>query len=147
MAKKNFTIPASALKKLHSFFKKHEAKNVNVQIGSMKPSNFLVSVIDPIRTRSAAPNISYEVKQIVLYVSGDFSTDPDILPDSTKLKENLNYNDSDYSVLYDKLDALIIKYNPSSGTTSTDVYKCKTAGDCVTLVNSKIEYHEKNINN
>jgi len=80
-------------------------------------------------------DLASKVKRAILNVIGDFSTDPNDLLNQINLKDNLQYNSYDYVMLALKLNELIDK--PDSKITNTEMNKCKTVGDCITLVTSK----------
>ncbi len=76
------------------------------------------------------------VKKIILNVKGNYSTNPDELPTGLSLKDNLLYNSNEYIMLAIKLNELIPDGKPK--ITMTEMRKCKTVSDCITLVTSKI---------
>ncbi|HEY5371521.1 MAG TPA: hypothetical protein VIJ75_21255 [Hanamia sp.] len=134
MAKQEFQINASALKKIHGALKKLETKNPKMLIGKMKPTHFLSASV---KSLSEVQSATSETKQIILNISGDFSTKPDDLNDSTLLKDNLNFGDDEFSLLQTQFDTLVKKYKSSASVTSGETNKCNTVGDCAKLVSSK----------
>lgn len=134
MAKQEFQINASALKKIHVALKKLETKNPKMLIGKMKPTHFLSASV---KSLSEVQSATSETKQIILNISGDFSTKPDDLNDSTLLKDNLNFGDGEFSLLQSQFDTLVKKYKSSASVTSNETNKCKTVGECTKLVSFK----------
>jgi hypothetical protein len=81
-------------------------------------------------------DVSLQVKRAILNVKGNNSTDPSTLLDGLELAANLLYSGNDFIVLAIKLNKLIS--DNSKKITVAEMRKCKTVGDCVTLVNCKL---------
>ncbi|MGH2666514.1 hypothetical protein [Flavobacterium sp.] len=86
---------------------------------------------------TAEGDISFKVKRVILNVKGNYSTDPNQLMELLNLKKNLLYNANDYIMLAIKLNEFIV--SPDSKITMAEMNKCKTVGDCIALVNKKIQ--------
>lgn len=84
-------------------------------------------------------NIVTKTKKIILYIAGDFTSDPDELQNEIDLKDELNYQDDEYSILQMRLNKLVKEYNDDESIDEDETNECDTVGDCVKLVQSKVE--------
>lgn len=86
---------------------------------------------------AAVGDLPFMVKKAILNVRGNYTTDPDGLPEQLNLKVNLGYNSNDYIMLAFKLNEIIA--NPAASITMAEMNKCKTVGDCIALTNKKTQ--------
>lgn len=84
-------------------------------------------------------NIVTKTKKIILYIAGDFTSDPGELQNEIDLKDELNYQDDEYSILQMRLNKLVKEYNDDESIDEDETNECDTVGDCVKLVQSKVE--------
>jgi hypothetical protein len=91
---------------------------------------------DDTRLTGFRENIDTKVKRLILNVKGNYTTNPDDLFNELELKSNLLYNSTDFIFLARKLNQLIVVNDKKIN--NSEMNKCKTVGDCVTLVKSKI---------
>lgn len=84
-------------------------------------------------------NIVTKTKKIILYIAGDFTSDPGELQNEIDFKDELNYQDDEYSILQMRLNKLVKEYNDDESIDEDETNECDTVGDCVKLVQSKVE--------
>lgn len=135
MAKIFVYISKARFAKLHAKLKKLEAGDNASKIGNMRLYTFLVADAafkddkddpKPIRT-----------KRIILLIAGDFTTKPENLNGSVKLKANLRYQADEYTLLQKRLDKPVKEYLPITRVSKKEATDCEKVPDCVTLVNKK----------
>ncbi len=133
--KNNLKFKISDFKKVHSALKKFEIKDSSLKIKGFPISSFLIanSIIDD---GNDSPGI--RIKRIILHIAGDFTSKPEELNETIKLKINLLYSDDEYSLLQIRLDSLVKEYKNTASVTEDETNGCITVGDCTKLVNSKI---------
>lgn len=93
-------------------------------------SNFISSAFE------LSDDVSLQVKRAILNVKGNNSTDPSTLSDGLELVANLHYQSNNFIALAVKLNELIT--DNSKKITVTEMKKCTTVGDCVTLLKIKL---------
>lgn len=93
-------------------------------------SNFISSAFE------LGEDLSLQVKRAILNVKGNNSTDPSTLLNELELEANLLYNSNDFILLAVKLNKFIAEN--SKKITVSEMKKCTTVGDCITLLNGKI---------
>jgi len=84
-------------------------------------------------------NVITKTKKIILIIAGDFNSEPNLLQDEINLKDNLNYQDDEFSILQMRLNKLVKQYKDSASVDEDETNDCETVGDCVELVQSKVE--------
>ena len=107
---------------------------VDSEVGNkaIKPSMFGITKAD------LGDQVSIEVKTIILAIVGNGKIKPKDLPDSFKLEEDLGYNDELLDFLHAALNNYVDHKNPGATFSQKEMDDCETVGDCVTLVETKI---------
>ncbi|MCW3118229.1 MAG: hypothetical protein JWM28_2311 [Chitinophagaceae bacterium] len=135
MAKNFVSISRARFAKLHARLKKLEQGDNVPKIGGMRLSSFLVA--DAALADDKSDPKPIRTKRIVLLIAGDFTTKPENLSGSLKLKTNLGYQADEYVLLQIRLDKLVKEYIPTASVSSAEATACEKVSDCVTLVNKK----------
>ncbi len=82
--------------------------------------------------------IAIDVKTLILGIVGNKKIRPRDLPDSHRLVEDLRYNDDLLDFLHAALNNFVSHKKAGASISQAQMDKCKTAGNCVELVKSKI---------
>jgi hypothetical protein len=135
MAKNFISISRTRFAKLHTRLKKLEQGDNVPKIGSMRLSAFLVA--DAALADDKNDPKPIRTKRIILLIAGDFTTKPENLNGSLKLKTNLGYQADEYVLLQIRLNKLVKEYVPAASVSSKEATDCEKVSDCVTLVNKK----------
>ena len=135
MAKKMINISQSKFSRLHAKLKAFEKKNGAIKIGNKSLTNFLLSSSEFSFGENEPKHI--RTKRIILQIAGDYSTSPNDLKGTIKLKSNLKYGTDEYALLQTRLDKLVKQYKPSATISSTEANNCEKVSDCTKLVNDK----------
>lgn len=114
----------------NSSFQLSNAVNFKGLHEMLRESNFSSSAFE------VNNDISLQVKKAILNVKGNNSQDPSTLLNTLKLVTNLFFNSNDFILLAVKLNKFIT--NNSKKVTVSEIKKCETVGDCITLLNSKL---------
>jgi len=135
MAKQQMLLNVSDYKRLRKLLKSNPETAEKMKIGRNSIKQFLIAAVthddqsDPASTR---------VKRIILEIAGDFNTDPSSLQNSLDLAKNLMYGDDEYSLLQIRLNKLVKEYKKTASVSEDEAANCSTVGDCVSLVDGKI---------
>lgn len=128
-------ISQTKFSKLHAKLKAFEKKNGPIKIGNSSISNFLLEhsefeedLEEPIQIRT---------KRIILRIAGDYTTSPNDLKGTDKLKSNWGYGDDEYALLQIRLNKLVKEYKDSASISKTEANDCEKVSDCIKLVNDK----------
>jgi hypothetical protein len=135
MKKTIVTIQAKKLAQVYSKLKKLESKHATLKIGKMPLSHFLIAHSE--FENDLPESKELKTNRIILYIAGQFNTDPASLKPATRLKQNLGYQADEYSLLQIKLDKLVKQYKPTARISSGEANNCDTVGDCQDLVVKK----------
>lgn len=82
--------------------------------------------------------VANDVKTIILAVVGNRKIRPRDLPPGHRLEEDLGYDDDLRDFLHIALNNYVDHKNPGAGISQSEMDDCKTVGDCIKLVKSKI---------
>lgn len=86
----------------------------------------------------AIKDISKDVKLRVIAASGKLGLTPNDILREDKLAANLDYSQDDFDLLQILLDRYIKGINGEESVTSAEIGNCKTVGDCIDLIKSKV---------
>jgi hypothetical protein len=135
MAKKMVRISEAKFAKVHSKIKAFERKNGPIKVGAISLTNFLFANSEfPGEETESKP---IRTKRIILRIAGDYTTSPNDLKGSIKLKSNLKYSGDEYSLLQTRLDKLVKEYKLSASASTAEVSDCEKVIDCIKLVDTK----------
>jgi hypothetical protein len=130
MNKYKIRIDSSSYKKIQRKLQKY-----NIKVGGMNIGDFLLanSFID-----DSSDSPVTRVKRIILHIGGDFDSKPGNLENWLNLELNLLYGKNEYFLLRRRLDQLVKEYDRKAKISSVEVLDCRTVGDCIDLMDSKI---------
>ena len=125
------TIQAIALKKMIKQLQLVEQKQELFTIDGLLPSQFLLCAI---QTNEEEKSLKNRVKTILLHLAGDFETQSEDLSDKLHLKTNLLFKETQYKLLFLKLNALLQHYQPEKRISIKEIEDCQTVMDCFILI-------------
>ena len=110
------------------------------------PVRVIVEVVMKDETRSLRvlrmgfdeEQIELDVKLIILTIAGNRKIKPRDLPNETLLDEQLGYNGELRVFLHVALNNYVDHKRPGASVSEAEIDDCKTAGDCIELVKSKL---------
>ena len=129
------TIQPNDLQKIIKQLQILEEKQPLNTIEGLLPSHFLRYAIQPDNHADSPKN---RVKSILLHLADDYITQSAALSDKLNLKTHLLFTETQYTVLYLKLNALMHHYQPEKKISIKEIKDCQTVADCVTLVEQYI---------
>jgi hypothetical protein len=135
MKKNIFSINGNKFARAHARLKKFEKENGAITIGGLSLSSYLLSHTSFVDDKTIPKPI--RTKRRILHIAGDFSTKPEELAGSVKLKTNLQYGALEYSLLQVDLNKLVKEYVSSASVSKSETDVCEKVSDCVKLVNDK----------
>jgi hypothetical protein len=99
-----------------------------------------------IQTNDAEESLKNRVKTILLHLAGDFETHSEDLSDKLSLKTNLLFKETQYKLLFLKLNALLQHYHnqPEKRISIKEIIDCQTVMDCFTLIEKTIKGQRQN---
>jgi hypothetical protein len=130
------TIQATDLKKMVQKLQVLEKKQNLFKIEGWLPSQFLQLATQPNNQKDSPKN---RIKTILLHLAGDYETPPEKLSDKLDLETHLLFSETDYTLLYIKMDALLKNYQPEKTISLKEIKNCRTVADCITLLETHIE--------
>jgi hypothetical protein len=136
MAKKMVRISTAKFALLHAKLKTLETENHSLKIGNKNLSRFLLENSELESDDSADPK-PVRTKRRILFIAGDYTTSPNDLQGSLKLKLNLGYGSGEYALLQVSLNKLVKEYKASAKISAAEANACEKVSDCVKLVNTK----------
>lgn len=129
------TIQATDLQKIIKQLQILEEKQSLFTIEGLLPSQFLRYAIQPI---NHAENPKNRVKTILLHLADDYQTQAEQLSEKLHLKTHLLFTETQYNILYRKLNTLLQHYQPERKISIKEIKDCQTVADCVTLVEKNL---------
>ncbi|WP_309640701.1 hypothetical protein [Flavobacterium sp.] len=129
------TIQATDLQKMIKQLQLVEEKQNLFTIEGLLPSQFLRYAVQP---NNEKENPKKRVKTILLHLTGDYQTLGEQLSDKLDLKTHLLFTESQYTLLYLKLNALLKHYQPEKKISIEEIKDCQSVADCVILFEKKI---------
>ena len=129
------TIQATDLQKIIKQLQILEQNQEPNTIEGLLPSQFLLCAIQPNNEKESPKN---RVKTILLHLAGDYQTHSAELSDKLHLKTHLLFKETQYKLLFLKLNALLQHYQPEKKINIKEIKDCQTVADCVTLVERNI---------
>jgi hypothetical protein len=136
MSKKMLSISESKFAKLHAKLKSLEKENHSFKIGSKNLSHFLLENTE-FEDDTNEP-WAIRTKRVILYIAGDYTTSPNDLQVTIRLKENLGYGEDEYTLLQNRLNKLVKTHDTSLSIDKEETDACEKVRDCIKLVEKKI---------
>jgi hypothetical protein len=137
MAKKMVKISAASFARLNAKLRAFETENAPIKIGKKNLSSFLIENAEAELEEDAEDPKPIRTKRIILHIAGDYTTSPNDLRGSLRLRLNLGYGDDEYALLQTRLDKLVKQYKSSASISATETNDCEKVSDCVKLVEEK----------
>ena len=129
------TIQATDLKKMMYQLQLLEQKQSLFKIEGWLPSQFLLLATQPNNQNESPKN---RVKTILLHLAGDYETAAAKLSDKLDLKTHLLFGETQYTLFYLKMDALIKSYQPEKTISFKEIKNCHTVADCTTFIEAHL---------
>jgi hypothetical protein len=129
------TIQATDLKKMMHQLQLLEQKQSLFKIEGWLPSQFLLLATQPNNQNESPKN---RVKTILLHLAGDYETAAAKLSDKLDLKTHLLFGETQYTLLYLKMDALLKSYQPEKTIHLKEIKNCHTVADCMNILETRI---------
>lgn len=120
-------------------FRAHHFKKIRLLLKETGNNKLYREMMGSAFLEDESSNIVTKTKKIILYIAGDFTSDPEELQNEIDLKDELNYQDDEYSILQMRLNKLVKEYNDDESIDEDETNDCDTVGHCVKLVQSKVE--------
>jgi len=94
----------------------------------------------PVSTEALAETIQVKVRRCIRGAGGLGGLNPDEhdMPDTASLKVNYKFTNKNFDSLFTRFNILLVNENAPKRVSIKDVNDCKTVGDCVKLIQTKL---------